>query len=81
MLEFNTPSEPLFLRTDQNVASVLLRWQPPQSSGGLPLLGYQVYMRVGSGPFELVGNATATTFEMQEFEAGKHLTYKVAAVN
>lgn len=77
------PSEPLYLRSDPNSASVILRWQPPKSSGGLPLLGYLVYMQVGldKDEYVLVANTTERSFEMREFTHSEFLSYKVLAYN
>ena len=82
-INMGKPSEPLYLRSDPDSTSVILRWQPPKSSGGLPLLGYQVYMQVGLNKDEyvLVANTTSRTFEMREFAHSEFLSYKVLAYN
>lgn len=60
------PDTPRNLRLVTRSNSIIkIRWDAPQSTGGLPITSYNVYKAVGSGSFEL-DDGTSSTLDFSE---------------
>ena len=79
------PSSPRdFKATDVQEDSVMLQWSPPESNGGLDLLGYVVERReVGRQQWSRVGqtNPDVTTIKARNLLEGRPYTFRVMAEN
>jgi titin len=79
------PSEPRNLTvTDVQADSVALQWSPPETTGGIDLLGYVVERReVGRQQWARVGqtNPDVTTIKARNLLEGRPYTFRVMAEN
>ncbi|KAK7113116.1 hypothetical protein V1264_012463 [Littorina saxatilis] len=82
---YNPPSSPRdFTATDIQEDSVMLRWSPPDSNGGLDILGYVVERRdVGRQQWSRVGQTTpdVTTIKARNLLEGRPYSFRVMAEN
>jgi titin len=77
------PDGPLNLTGEAMMDSVLLQWEHPAFTGGLPLSGFIVYRTAEGDPLELATPlpAGATSFEDALVDDGVNYTYAVTALN
>ncbi|KAK7507540.1 hypothetical protein BaRGS_00001475, partial [Batillaria attramentaria] len=82
---YNVPTPPRdFKATDIQQDSVMLQWSPPESNGGLDLLGYVVERReVGRQQWSRVGqtNPDVLTIKARNLLEGRPYTFRVMAEN
>jgi titin len=76
------PLAPQNLSTTAGDGRITLNWTAPPSSGGLPILGYQVQSWNGSGWYVILGNSgsTATSVTVPGLTNGTTLWFRVAAI-
>ena len=83
------PSVPLNLDlVSRSDTSITFKWDPPLSDGGLNLLGYKVYMAIGSGSYSEVITAPSSTdptilthTQTASITGGQAYRFKVSAYN
>jgi PKD domain-containing protein/fibronectin type III domain protein len=87
MLAQFDPAEPLLAGApllsatmDNDKLTVQLSWPIPDN-GGSDITGYNVYRRIGSGSFTLLGSTTSTNFTDITFDKNQTNSYRVTAVN
>ena len=67
--------------------SLTFQWQPPADNGGSTLISYKVYQAVGSGTFQTIIGAPASTNPSITIEtvtgltSAQYYSFKVSAVN
>lgn len=75
------PSAPLGLVAAAELSRVTLTWQAPLSTGGLDIVGYDVYRGPQGDEFFFAGIGPVLTFKDQAVTSGATYYYRVAAVN
>ena len=76
------PSAPRSLSVVAGRNKVTATWRPPISQGVSPITGYRVFTSTSStGPFDLAGRPTATSFTVSHLAGGTRLYVKVATDN
>jgi fibronectin type 3 domain-containing protein len=77
------PGAPTGLTATAGDGEVLLNWSPPDSDGGSPITGYNVYRGTASGGESFYASTTdaSTTFTDSSVTNGTEYFYEVAAVN
>jgi fibronectin type 3 domain-containing protein len=75
------PNAPTGLSSTMINGQVTLEWTAPASTGGSPVIRYNVYRGISSTIMILIGNSTSATFVDTATTAGSTYFYKVSAVN
>jgi fibronectin type 3 domain-containing protein len=82
-MSVTVPDQPLNLTGTVQFSSVVIEWEPPQFTGGLPITGFIIYRIAEGDHIELVtpvaGNVRA--YEDTNVEDGTNYTYTLTALN
>jgi len=73
-----------------NTDQIVIKWEPPASDGGTPILGYEVYMKNAADAYSLIYDGSEnpggrqieiTSYNGVAFQQGDIYTFKVVANN
>ena len=82
------PSTPLNLDlVGRTATSISFKWDQPLSNGGIPLVGFNIYMATGSSDYSLLTaaapytNPTITSYTASSLTSGQSYKFKIGSYN
>ncbi|MDG6225194.1 MAG: fibronectin type III domain-containing protein [Candidatus Thermoplasmatota archaeon] len=77
------PSVPLNVGIESSSNAISLSWDPPEDTGGLPIIKYLIYRSFSEGSSILIAEVGPETLEYmdRDVEGGREYRYQVSAVN